>query len=480
MSSRIDVELTSKRDDDTWTWRVAGARQPKGILSSKLLYPGAKVGDVVKVDALFEIDGITVQQVLPPRTKEAPKGAIELKPTASSGPLVTSRLNRSPAKDRDRRRSRDRSKDTGTESESVRRRPQGRVDREFSEKTKDRTPKRTQSTVKQRPIPESAPKPRFKRLVPGSAHKNRFITSIPEEHRPIADQLLKGGIPAVRSAFREGNAEARSKGLPETPEDVMMKIAENLLPSSKLAIWLDRAEAALKDADQLSLRDLRSVVASADSVRSKDETARTYSDQLKLKLKERSEATSLAWTNEIEQALQQSRIVRALRLSARPPEPTAKFPQDLMNKLIEATNVAMAPETTEDRWIALIDAVSESPIRRQVVPAGFPEHASPALLELAKEHSGRIPSLARILGISVPPPPKVMGAMKSKQRDHSRANSSKRNKPATTPVVDNEPATTPVVDNEPATTPVVDNEPATTPVVDNKPATTPVVDNEGT
>jgi hypothetical protein len=67
MPRRIEVELTSARDDGTWTWRAAGARQPKGSLEGSLLYAGAKVGDVVRADADFDIDGITIISVLPPR-----------------------------------------------------------------------------------------------------------------------------------------------------------------------------------------------------------------------------------------------------------------------------------------------------------------------------------------------------------------------------------------------------------------------------
>jgi hypothetical protein len=431
MSSRIDVELTSKRDDDTWTWRAAGAKQPKGVLSSKLLYPGAKVGDIVRAEALFEIDGITIQQILPPKVKEAPKNAIELKPATATGPLVTTRLTKGTRPDRERRQARERTRRQGPSVDAGERKGLSRPEISSENRHQRRTPK-PDPTSSQPSITANAPKPRFKRLVVGSRHKDEFISSVPSEHKPIAEQLLRGGIPAVRAALREGNAEARLKGLPETPEDVMMKLAENFLPGSKLAIWLDRAEAALKDADEISLRDLRSVVASADSVRSKDERARELAEQLKQKLQERSEATAKAWTNDIAEALDQGRIVRALRLSARPPEPTAKFPQELMNRLIEATNQAMTPETSEDRWIALIDASSESPIRRQIIPVGLPESASPALIELAKEHSGRIPALAKMLGISVPPPPKVMGTVKVKQqreRTHSRKTPQRKQAP---------------------------------------------------
>ena len=67
MSRRIEVELTSQRDDGTWTWRAAGAKQPKGTLEGDVLYPGAGVGDVCRADADFEIDGIFITAVLPPK-----------------------------------------------------------------------------------------------------------------------------------------------------------------------------------------------------------------------------------------------------------------------------------------------------------------------------------------------------------------------------------------------------------------------------
>ncbi len=67
MSRRIEVELTSSRDDGVWTWRAAGAKQPKGELDGGLLYEGATVGDVVRADADFDLDGIEILAVLPPK-----------------------------------------------------------------------------------------------------------------------------------------------------------------------------------------------------------------------------------------------------------------------------------------------------------------------------------------------------------------------------------------------------------------------------
>src|SRR3954452_10141563 len=93
MSRRIDIELTSSRDDGTWTWRAAGAKQPKGVLDADLLYPGAQTGDVVRAEAEFEIEGITVISVMPPKSKRAEPERLEIiGPPRAPTPGVTSSL----------------------------------------------------------------------------------------------------------------------------------------------------------------------------------------------------------------------------------------------------------------------------------------------------------------------------------------------------------------------------------------------------
>ena len=67
MPRRIELELTSERPDGSWTWRAAGAREPKGELDGSILPSGAKVGDVLRAEADFDIEGITVLSVLPPK-----------------------------------------------------------------------------------------------------------------------------------------------------------------------------------------------------------------------------------------------------------------------------------------------------------------------------------------------------------------------------------------------------------------------------
>ena len=48
------------------------------MLDATVLYDGAKVGDVVRADAEFEIEGITILAVLPPKAKRAEPERIEL------------------------------------------------------------------------------------------------------------------------------------------------------------------------------------------------------------------------------------------------------------------------------------------------------------------------------------------------------------------------------------------------------------------
>jgi hypothetical protein len=86
---RIDIELTSSRPDGTWTWRASGARQPKGVLEGSVLYSGAKVGDVLKAEADFDLDGINVTSVVPPKAKKAAPEVLPLLGSGKEEALVT-------------------------------------------------------------------------------------------------------------------------------------------------------------------------------------------------------------------------------------------------------------------------------------------------------------------------------------------------------------------------------------------------------
>ena len=447
MARRIDVELTSKRDDGTWTWRAAGAKQPKGVVDAALLYEGAKVGDIVRAEADFEIEGITITMVMPPKEKKRSEPErIEVLGTVRPLSGVTSSLV---AKSDRPRRDRDRDRDRGPRREGDRpggeraaggeRRREGGPSRsrEGAESTGDRgergpRPDRVDRPRGGRPEgggrpdrpergerrdrPERAPRPerpgrterpappKPKRLSPGNVHRAAALEAMSPEQRPIAEQVLKGGIPALRQAVEHQNAALREAGQPEVRPEPLVAMAEELLPRLKAADWRDRAEAAVKDADEISIRDLRSVVTGADAVARDDET-RLLASTLREALDRRVDQQRQEWVGEITSCLDDGRLVRALRVSARAPDPTSRFPAELALRLSEAASAAMAPDAPNDRWATLLDAVAASPVRRSVKPVGLPAQASEPLLQAARQASGRVPALAPLLGIDMPPPP---------------------------------------------------------------------------
>src|SRR5260370_9292355 len=89
---RLQIELTSARADGSWTWRVAGARQPKGTLAGDLLPPGTQVGDVLRVDAEVELEGTTITAVLPDPVKRQERPKLEVLGTEKPFQGVTTSL----------------------------------------------------------------------------------------------------------------------------------------------------------------------------------------------------------------------------------------------------------------------------------------------------------------------------------------------------------------------------------------------------
>ena len=418
MPRRIDVELTSTRPDGTWTWRAAGARQPKGELDGALLFPGAKVGDVVKADADFDIDGITITAIQPPKGSRSEPERIEIiGAPLRDDQLVTSTLtgkagrrdDRGPRGGRDGRDGRD-----GPGGRDTRERRGPRTDRgsrpdgargprreaKAGEGGTERAPRRERPARPPRPAPE--PRPKAKKLRPGRTHRNEVLASLPEEQKPVAETVLRGGIPAVRQAIETQNAEARAAGTPELNADAMIAIAEQLLPRLRTADWHDKADAALADVDEIDLKDLRSVVVAADAA-ARDDTTRELAQNLREALSRRVEHEHAEWLKELTQTLADGRTVRALRLSSRPPKAGAPLPAELATRLTEATNAALTTETGAERYATVLDALAYSPVRQAVVPEGVPAEPGEALLTAVRKLAGRVPQIAALFGIEPTP-----------------------------------------------------------------------------
>lgn len=221
----------------------------------------------------------------------------------------------------------------------------------------------------------------------------------------MAEQVLRGGVPAVRQAVEDQNATARAAGGPEVKAGPLVALAEQLLPRLRSAEWHDRADAAVAAGPDVALRDLRALVAGSDAAR--DEEARALAARLRQTLEERSAAERQAWLTEITDALDGGRVVRALRTSCRPPEPGARFPGELAERLSAAAAEAMGPDVAPDRWAAVLEALTTSPVRRSVEPRGLPAEPPAELLHMVRQAADRVPGLARLPGVSLGPPPTI-------------------------------------------------------------------------
>lgn len=380
MSRRIEIELTSTRDDGSFTWRAAGAKEPKGVVQSSRLPQGANVGDTFRVELDVGLDGTEITQVLADRAPRREADRLEL--IVASIPddaLVTSRLA------------------TRSKGRSDKRR--GKGDRPARSERKDgqRKPRdEKKERPKRAPRPERA-KVRVPRLRPGNTHRQAFLTSLADEERPVAEKLAHGGLPGLRQALEADNAKRKEQGQPEVPIAGLIDLGEKLLPRYSDAEWLDRAEAAIAAVDTVDLRDLRSVVVAADNHARTQET-RELAAQLRDKLSERVEAEHSKWLADLESALNEKRIVRVLNLSSRPPKAGSPLPEALNARMIQATNEALEPGATTDRWITLVDALAFAPFRLQVAPTGVPTEVDPALLAKVTKLASRLPNIAAAFG----------------------------------------------------------------------------------
>ncbi len=408
MSRRIDVELTSARDDGTWTWRAKGAKLPKGEFPATLLYDGAAVGDVCRAEAEFLLDGIEIIELFAPKKKKERTDLLEMvsRPLRDDE-LVTEVRAKKGRGDRDRKGGRG---DRGDRKGGKRR----EGDRKGGE-GRDRKPRRERS--ERRPRPDPVPeRPKPKRLRPKRVHRDAVLAEIPDEHRPIADQVLQGGIPAVRSAIEKQNAEAKTEGKPEVPVAPILAIAEPLVGKLRTAEWHDRADAAIADLDQLDLRDLRSVVSAADAS-ARDNETRALAEQLKEGLNVRIEADHAQWLDDMRVALKVGRSVRALRLSSRPVKAGEALPPELSADLVDAANSGLSADTTQERWATVIDSIAFSPIRSTVVPSGYPKEPTEELLEAVRRVADRVPHIASHFGID---PSEAAAARKRRPRRKPR------------------------------------------------------------
>ena len=409
MSRRIEIELTSKRGDGTWTWRAAGAREPKGVVESALIPEGAVVNGIVRAEVETDLDGTRVLSIAPLKSKSEKSNVLELLPAEKPFQAVTSQLKK---KDRDDKR--------------------GRRDKKGPSSDRPSRPRfETPPEVPQRPKP--------KRLKAGRTHVDEVLAALPEAQRTIAEKVLQGGIPAVRAAVEEQNKTAVAQGQEKIPADGLTTMAEQLLPKLRVAEWLDRATAAQKIIDEIDLRDLRSVVVAAnDPVIARDETTRALASQMKTALANRQKTELDNWFADIRTSLEVGRIVRALRLSSQPPKAGVPFPPDLALQLAAATSASLTSDAFPDRWIAVLEAAAFSPVRTQVIPPKPAGKITEDLTKTVLRLGPLMPQIAGLYGVTVDPKAPAPRPLRV-QRDPKQAKKPKS--AAQSPKKDDEPQT---------------------------------------
>lgn len=364
MSRRIEIELTSNKGDGTWTWRAAGAREPRGLISAEMIPKGAGISSVFTAEVQSDMDGIVVLAVIESEdTRTAPE-TIEVLGTGKRSAGVNFKGG-----GRGRRQSGGGNFGSGGfggdgfgQGQSGRKQQSGR------------RKGRSQAAGQDRPA----------RLRPARTHRKKWLASVPPEHAALAEQIASGrGI-----ANERGGASEKSR---VADKDVSAK----LLDEYRMAEWQDRADLVLSNFEKIDLAEIRTLVADADAHARTSET-RSQAEETRQKLAERTERQHGEWLADLATHLSEGRVLRALRLSGQPPKTGVPLPLDLVKWLTTATADILTPEAQPDRWEKTLQALAVSPVRRLVRPEQPPAIVSPELTAAVKDLSARFPHIAAL------------------------------------------------------------------------------------
>ncbi len=425
MSRRIEIEITSL-NGDLATWRAAGAKLPKGVLAASLVPGGPVVGNVYRADIEQYMEGIEVLSVTPPKTASPldPRNErLERIPEEKKGPdvVVTYAPKGRGARRDDRHEGREGARRDATK------RPSTRGDRKDAPRAAGERPARgprperpareehTNGAVRERPArtrperpsgagrPARPERPRGPQVPPvTTTHRNALLATLSPEQLPVAEQLLRGGMPAVRAAVELQNKNATAQGRPTIDPTTIDRIAEDLLNRTNLAMWKDRAAGAIGAGRELRLRDLRAVVTSAKTV-SLDEEARAQQKELHASLTARIEHLRTQWNEKLEAAITSKNVKEALTLVARPPDMSTRVSADAATRVVALVSETLNADQDPKLWNEIVELTADTSIRRNVKPHGIPSDESSHAV--AVHNAGAIPELAKLLGMKVPPPP---------------------------------------------------------------------------
>ena len=394
MSQRLEVMLTSRRPDGEWTWRAAGAREPKGVMEAELVPADAAIGDVLRVEAEIGLDGISVRQVLPPKTDKPPPPRVEHLGTGEFTEGVTGPS----AKGRSERSGRGR-------GDGGRRRHEGGAGRDRRDGGSGRD-RRDGGRPQRGGSGGRGPRERPPRLRAASTHRDAWLATLAPDQKIIAERLANEGIRAVRQSIQDQESagsgeEAAEQPAPEAGSTVA--VVEELFSALRAADWRDRAEAARGVTDDVDLRDLRSVVAGTPRDFPDDET-RAMAEELRGKLDARVDREHSAWIADLGSLIRKGRLITALRVSQRPPKTGTPLPESLGKSLQEAAGAQLDANADDDLWVRMLEAATQSPVRLVLVAGDVPEEPSERLLRTVRRFGDRLPALRAQFAAHLDPP----------------------------------------------------------------------------
>lgn len=243
-----------------------------------------------------------------------------------------------------------------------------------------------------------------KRLRADNVHRRALLDGLSSLERTVAETAVKGGMKAVREAVARQNEQLKVDGKPEVNADNLVALVQDLSPKLRVAEWLDRAEAAIRDLEELDLRDLRSVVVQSDDpVVVREGQTRQLAAQLRDALRRRERESHDAWLGDITAAIGVGRLIRALKLSSEPPKAGQPFPRDLGERLAALATADLNAENTPDRWIAILESVAFSPVKSAVRVTSVPGQVTEELAKTVARLAPAIPTVAAAFGV-VPAP----------------------------------------------------------------------------
>ena len=111
------------------------------------------------------------------------------------------------------------------------------------------------------------------------------------------------------------------------------------------------------------------------------------------------ERSQREWHDELRTTLTEGRVVRALRLSSRPPKAGAPLPPEIAQELTSQANAALGTGASQHRIAVVLEAVAYSPVRPYVVLPAIPAEPTDELLEAVRKVASRLPEVATALGI---------------------------------------------------------------------------------